>query len=54
MTRFLLDPKTWEEDQILETIYGLEDTNFIALDVEDRGLALGLPPNLYDIGEVLK
>ena len=49
MTTFLIDPDTWEEDLDLEAIYALEDTNFIALDVEDRGLALGLPTNLYDI-----
>ena len=47
LTTFLLDPKTWKEDRDLEAIYALEDTNFIALDVEDRGLALGL--KLYDI-----
>ena len=46
---FLLDPKTWEEDGDLEEIYALENIDFIALDVEDKGLALGLPPGLYDI-----
>ena len=49
LTTFLLDPKTWEEDRDLEAIYALEDTNFIALHMEDRGLALGLPLGLYDI-----
>ena len=42
---FLLNPATWEEDSDLDDL----DDNFIALDVEDRGFALGLPPGLYAI-----
>ena len=38
-----------EEDVDIEAIYTLEVLEFIALDVEDRGLALGLPLGLYDI-----
>ena len=46
---YLVDPNTWEEDVDIEAIYALEVLDFIALDMEDRGLALGLPPGLYDI-----
>ena len=49
---FLLNLATWEEDSDLddlEEFYALEDDNFIALRVEDRGLALGIPPGLYAI-----
>ena len=46
---YLVDPNTWEEDDDCEAIYALEDTDFIALDVEDRGLALGLLLGLYNI-----
>ena len=46
---YLVDPDTWAEDEDIEAMYVLDDNAFIALDVEDRGLSLGLPPNLYDI-----
>lgn len=32
-----------------EANYGFEDSNFISLDDEDRGLALGLPPGLWAV-----
>ena len=49
MITYLVDPDTWEEDVDTEAIYALEVLDFISLDVEDRGLVLGLPRGLYDI-----
>ena len=49
MSTYLVDPNTWEEDVDTEAMYALEVLDFISLDVEDRGLSLGLLPSLYDI-----
>ena len=49
MITYLVDPNTWEEDVDTEAIYTLEVLDFIALDMEDIGLAIGLPPGLYNI-----
>ena len=46
---YLVDLDTWVEDEDTEAIYALEDKDFIALDMVDRGIGLGLPPGLYDI-----
>ncbi|MCO5567076.1 hypothetical protein L7F22_020761 [Adiantum nelumboides] len=37
------------EDDWIDMSHGMTDNDFIYLDDEDRGLALGLPPNLYNI-----
>ncbi|MCO5552299.1 hypothetical protein L7F22_005811 [Adiantum nelumboides] len=37
------------EDDWTDMSHGMTDNDFIYLDDEDRGLALGLPPNLYNI-----
>ncbi|MCO5599146.1 hypothetical protein L7F22_053246 [Adiantum nelumboides] len=37
------------EDDWTDMRHGMTDNDFIYLDDEDRGLALGLPPNLYNI-----
>ena len=49
MITYLVNPDTWEEDVDTEAIYTLEVLDFIALDMKDIGLDLGLPPGLYDI-----
>ena len=49
MITYLVDPDTWEEDVDTEAIYALEVLDFIALDMEDRGLTLGHSPSLYNI-----
>ncbi|MCO5564752.1 hypothetical protein L7F22_018420 [Adiantum nelumboides] len=37
------------EDDWTDMSHGMTDNDFIYLDDEDKGLALGLPPNLYNI-----
>ena len=49
VTTYLIDSNTWQEDIDLEAIYALEVLDFISIDVDDRGITLGLLPGLSNI-----
>ncbi|KAI5083641.1 hypothetical protein GOP47_0003384 [Adiantum capillus-veneris] len=53
LVTFLVNMGTYDEEENLhdytDGTYGLMDDDFVYLDDEDRGLALGFSPNLYNI-----